>query len=117
MTFEAQITKMTTAIKQAIKVMGDRFSSTEEDVARAIREVKKGRVEFMMDKQADIHLAIGKISFEEKAIMENFLTFYDGLLKARPASAKGQYVRSVALSSTMGPGLKLDLITLKKETS
>jgi len=88
-----------------------------EDVAKAIREIKKGRVEFKMDKQADIHLSIGKLSFEENALAENFLSLYEGLLKARPASAKGQYIQSIALSSTMGPGVKLDLSTLKKEAS
>ena len=87
-----------------------------EDIGRAVREIKKGRIEFKMDKQADIHLVIGKLSFEETALTENFLTFYDSLLKARPASAKGQYIRGVALSSTMGPGVQLDLSTLKKET-
>ncbi len=88
-----------------------------EDVGRAVREIKKGRVEFKMDKQAGIHLSIGKLSFEENALAENFLSFYDGLLKVRPPQAKGQYIRSIALSSTMGPGVKLDLSTLKKESS
>jgi len=86
-----------------------------DDVAKAIQEVKKGRVEFKMDKQGDIHLIIGKLSFEEKAIVENFSTFYNTLLRARPASAKGQYIRNMTLSSTMGPGIRLDLSTLKKE--
>ena len=63
-----------------------------EDVGKAVKEIKKGRVEFKMDKQADIHLSIGKLSFEENALAENFLSFYDGLLKARPAQAKGQYI-------------------------
>lgn len=87
-----------------------------EDVAKAIREIQKGRVEFKMDKQADIHLSIGKLSFEEKALAENFMSFYESLLRVRPAHTKGQYVKSVALSSTMGPGIQLDLGTLKKET-
>ncbi|MBI4436896.1 MAG: 50S ribosomal protein L1 [Candidatus Omnitrophica bacterium] len=86
-----------------------------DDIAKTIREVKKGRVEFKMDKQADIHLAVGKISFEEKAISENVTAFYEGLLKVRPASAKGHYIKSIALSSTMGPGMKLDLSTFKRE--
>lgn len=86
-----------------------------DDVAKAVQEVKKGRVEFKMDKQADIHLPIGKLSFDEKALVENFLKFYEGLLKARPASVKGQYVKSISLSSTMGPGVRLDLGTLQKE--
>lgn len=85
-----------------------------EDVGKAIREIKKGRVEFKMDKQADIHLAIGKLSFEEKALTENFLTFYKSLLKVRPAQVKGQYVKTISLSSTMGPGLRLDLSTLRE---
>ena len=88
-----------------------------EDVAKAIEEVKKGRVEFKMDKQADIHLAIGKLSFEESALAENFLSFYKGLLKARPSQTKGTYVRNISLSSTMGPGVQLDLSTLQREVS
>ncbi len=106
------------------KVLGPRglmpnpkAGTVTEDVAKAIREVKKGRVEFKMDKQADIHLAIGKISFEENKITDNFLIFYDTLLRARPASLKGEYIRSIALSSTMGPGVKIDLSTLKGEIS
>ena len=86
-----------------------------EDVAKAIREVKKGRVEFKMDKQADIHLSIGKLSFEENALAENFMIFYESLLKVRPSQVKGQYIKGVSLSSTMGPGVTLDLTILRKE--
>ncbi|MBI3614955.1 MAG: 50S ribosomal protein L1 [Candidatus Omnitrophica bacterium] len=78
------------------------------DVARAVKEVKGGKVEFKMDKQGDIHLGIGKRSFPEEALEENAHALLTALWKAKPASVKGRYVRSVALSSTMGPGIRLD---------
>ena len=78
------------------------------DVARAVKEVKLGKVEFKMDKQGDIHLGIGKRSFSEEALEENGETLLEALWKAKPASVKGRYVRSIALSSTMGPGIRLD---------
>jgi large subunit ribosomal protein L1 len=78
------------------------------DVAKAIAEIKAGKVEYRTDKFGNIHVPIGKASFTEEALLENLGTIMDILLRAKPASAKGQYVRSVALSSTMGPGIKIN---------
>lgn len=80
-----------------------------EDVAKAIKEVKAGRVEFRMDKQGNIHVPVGKVSFEEKAIKENTMSLIDAVRSARPQGLKGKFVKSLAISSTMGPGLKLDI--------
>jgi len=79
-----------------------------EDVTRAIKEVKAGRVEFRMDKQGNIHVPVGKISFEEKALKENAMSLIDAVRAARPQGMKGRFVKSVSISSTMGPGLKMD---------
>ena len=78
------------------------------DVAKAVKEVKKGKVEFRMDKQADIHLGVGRRSFPAEAIEANLKALMEAVWKAKPASAKGKYLRSVVVSASMGPGLKLD---------
>ncbi|MGH2355138.1 MAG: 50S ribosomal protein L1 [Chloroflexota bacterium] len=79
------------------------------DLARAIREIKGGRVEFRADRSGLIHVPIGKVSFGEEQIMENLRSLMAAVVAARPSGAKGQYVRSVTLASTMGPGIPLDL--------
>lgn len=78
------------------------------DIGRAVRELKAGRIEFRVDKTGNLHAPIGKASFEVEKLEENFQTFMDAVLRARPAAAKGGYVRSVTLSSTMGPGVKIE---------
>jgi large subunit ribosomal protein L1 len=78
------------------------------DVAQAIREVKAGKVEFRADKQGIVHTSIGKGRFTEEQLLRNFSTLYDAILRAKPAAAKGTYVKSVYLTSTMGPSIKLD---------
>lgn len=78
------------------------------DVAKAISEVKAGKVEYRLDKTAIIHCPIGKKSFGKEKLTENFSALMDAIIKAKPAAAKGQYIRSVAVSSTMGPGVKVD---------
>jgi large subunit ribosomal protein L1 len=78
------------------------------DVGKAVKDVKKGKVEFKMDKQGDIHLGIGKMSFAENALEENGRTVLEAIWKSRPASAKGRFVKGVSISSTMGPGLRID---------
>jgi large subunit ribosomal protein L1 len=78
------------------------------DLARAIRDVKAGRVEFRVDKTSLIHVPIGKLSFSEAQLMENLVATIDAIVRARPSGAKGQYVRTVALCSTMSPSLRLD---------
>ena len=78
------------------------------DVAKAIAEVKAGKVEYRLDKTAIIHCPIGKKSFGKEKLAENFNALMDAIVKAKPASAKGQYIKSVAVSSTMGPGIKVN---------
>ena len=77
------------------------------DVARAVQEVKAGKVEYRLDKTAIIHCPIGKKSFGTEKILENFNALMDAIVRAKPAAAKGQYVKSVTLTSTMGPGVKV----------
>jgi large subunit ribosomal protein L1 len=79
-----------------------------DDVAKAVSEVKKGKVEFKLDKQGDIHLGVGKRSFSAEALFENAHTLLEAIWKAKPASAKGKYIRSAFLSASMGPGIRLD---------
>ena len=79
-----------------------------QDLERAIREAKAGRVEFRLDKTANIHVVIGKASFDNKKLYENFVALMDAISKARPAGAKGLYIRRIVVNSTMGPGIKID---------
>lgn len=81
-----------------------------EDIARVVNESKAGRVEFRVDKTANLHVPIGKVSFEEKNLYENLAALMDAVKKARPASTKGTYIRRVTLTSTMGPGVKIDAL-------
>lgn len=78
------------------------------DVARAVQEIKAGKVEYRMDKTAIIHVPIGKASFDYEKLVENYNTLMEALIKAKPAAAKGQYLRSIVVSSTMGPGIKIN---------
>jgi large subunit ribosomal protein L1 len=80
----------------------------EEDLPRTIEEAKAGRVEFRVDKTANLHVPIGKVSFPEKKLFENLAALMDAIRRARPAASKGIYVRRVTLSTSMGPGIKLD---------
>ena len=79
------------------------------DVAKAINELKAGRVELRVEKNGIIHSSFGKISFEKKDLVENVKMIFGSLMKARPASAKGQFIKKVTLSSSMSPGVKVDL--------
>ncbi len=79
-----------------------------EDLARAIREAKAGRVEFRLDKTANIHVQVGKVSFELSKLTENFSALMEAVKKARPSGAKGIYIRRITLASTMGPGIKVE---------
>ncbi len=78
------------------------------DVAKAVQEVKAGKVEYRLDKTAIIHCPIGKKSFGKEKLQENFTALMDAIAKAKPAAAKGQYIKSVTLTSTMGPGVKVN---------
>ncbi|MBI5788431.1 MAG: 50S ribosomal protein L1 [Candidatus Schekmanbacteria bacterium] len=83
------------------------------DIARAIQEIKKGQITFKVDKFGNLHAAVGKVSFSAEALKENVMTFLETIVKMKPASSKGQYLKGVTISSTMGPGIKLDLIELR----
>ncbi|SKA92720.1 large subunit ribosomal protein L1 [Clostridium sp. USBA 49] len=78
------------------------------DVSKAIAEIKAGKVEYRVDKTAIIHVPIGKRSFGAEKLLENFKTIMEAIIKAKPAAAKGQYIKSVSISSTMGPGIKIN---------
>ena len=78
------------------------------DVKKAVEEIKAGKVEYRAEKSGIVHAAIGKVSFDTDKLVENFKALHDALAKAKPASAKGTYFKTVAVSSTMGPGIKVD---------
>jgi len=82
------------------------------DVAKAISDIKAGKIEYRLDKTNIIHVPVGKASFTEEQLLDNLTTLMDAIIKARPSSAKGQYLRSVTLASTMGPGVKLNTAKL-----
>jgi large subunit ribosomal protein L1 len=82
------------------------------DVAQAVKEVKAGKVEFRADKQGILHTPIGKLDFTEARLLKNFSALYDAVLRAKPPSAKGMYVKSVYITSSMGPSIKLDATKL-----
>jgi large subunit ribosomal protein L1 len=79
-----------------------------EDIPRVVNETKAGRVEFRVDKTSNLHVSIGKVSFDENQIYENMTALMEAVKKARPASSKGTYVRRVTITTTMGPGIKVD---------
>ncbi|MEW5947366.1 MAG: 50S ribosomal protein L1, partial [bacterium] len=83
-------------------------------VAETVKEFKAGKVEYRNDDYGIIHVPIGRISFEKEKLLENFMALYQTLLKVKPAAARGQYVRSAAVSTTMGPGLKINTAALVK---
>jgi large subunit ribosomal protein L1 len=78
------------------------------DIGKAVSEIKAGKLEYRVDRQANLHLVIGKRSFDERGLLENYLAVVDEILRAKPAAAKGRYVRSVTISTTMGPGIRID---------
>ncbi len=78
------------------------------DVARAVDEIKAGKIEYRVDRTGNVHAPIGRVSFDQNALAENLGAFMDSIVRARPSAAKGTYIRSVTLSSTMGPGVPLD---------
>jgi large subunit ribosomal protein L1 len=78
------------------------------DVGKAVKELKAGRIEFRVDKYGNIHTSIGKSSFSKEQLAENFQALYDTIVRLKPAAVKGQYVRNLSLSTTMGPGISID---------
>jgi large subunit ribosomal protein L1 len=82
------------------------------DVAKAIGDIRSGKVDYKVEKAGIVHAPLGKASFEADKLKLNFMALLDALVKAKPSSAKGRYIRSVTLSSTMGPGIKLDPVVV-----
>lgn len=82
------------------------------DVTKAVNEIKAGKVEYRVDKAGNIHVPIGKVSFEDAKLVENFKTIADTLQKVKPGAAKGTYMKNVTVASTMGPGVRVDVSTL-----
>jgi len=90
------------------KMPNPRVGTVTMDVARAVEESKAGKVEYRTDRTAIVHLVIGKKSFEERALLENYAAVMDEIIRAKPSAAKGRYIHSVVFASTMGPGVKVD---------
>ncbi|MGE5190842.1 MAG: 50S ribosomal protein L1 [Gemmatimonadota bacterium] len=85
------------------------------DVAKAVRDLKGGKVEFKVEKSGTLHAGIGKASFGTEKIRENFMAFFEAINKAKPSAAKGTYIRTLAISATMGPGIKINASALQQD--
>ncbi len=90
------------------KMPNPKVGTVTQDIAKAVGESKAGKVEYRTDRMAIVHLPIGKIRFEEKALLENYAALIDEIVRARPAAAKGRYLRTITLTTTMGPGVRVD---------
>jgi len=90
------------------KMPNPKVGTVTMDVAKAVEESKAGKVEYRTDRTAIVHLVIGKASFDERRLLENYAAVVEELMRARPAAAKGKYIKSITLASTMGPGVKVD---------
>ena len=90
------------------KMPNPRVGTVTQDVARAVSESKAGRIEYRTDRSAILHLPIGKTDFEERALLENYAAFIEELMRAKPGAAKGRYLRTITLTTTMGPGVRVD---------
>ncbi len=83
------------------------------DVGKAVQDLKSGKVEFKADKAGNLHISVGKVSFGQEKLRENILSLLDAVIKAKPASSKGSYVKGLAISTTMGPGIKVDPLSTR----
>jgi large subunit ribosomal protein L1 len=90
------------------KMPNPKVGTVTMDVAKAVEDSKAGKVEYRTDRTAIVHLTIGKTSFEERALLENYAAVIEELIRAKPSAAKGRYIRSITMASTMGPGVKID---------
>jgi large subunit ribosomal protein L1 len=115
--FEAAVATpdMMAAVGKAGRVLGPRglmpnpkTGTVTFDIGKAVADIKGGKVEYRTDRTGNVHLLIGKKSFEERALLENYLAVIDELVRAKPSAAKGRYIRSLTLSTTMGPGIRID---------
>jgi large subunit ribosomal protein L1 len=106
---------MMASVGKAGRVLGPRglmpnpkTGTVTNDIAKAVADIKGGKVEYRADRTGNVHLIIGKKSFEERNLFENYLTVVDEILRAKPAAAKGRYIKTLAVSSTMGPSVRID---------
>ena len=90
------------------KMPNPKVGTVTMDVGKAVEESKAGKVEYRTDRHAIVHLTIGKTSFEDRALLENYAAVIDELIRAKPSAAKGRYLRTITVASTMGPGVKID---------
>jgi large subunit ribosomal protein L1 len=111
---------MMRAVGRLGKVLGPRglmpnpkTGTVTTDIAKAVREIKAGKVEFRVDKTGIVHAPVGKTSFAEAGLVENTHALVDSIVKAKPSAAKGRYLRSITLSSTMGPGVRIDTASIE----
>jgi large subunit ribosomal protein L1 len=121
--FEAAVATpdMMAAVGKAGRVLGPRglmpnpkTGTVTNDIAKAVADIKGGKVEYRADRTGNVHLLIGKKSFEQQQLLENYLAVLDELQKAKPSSAKGRYIQSLTVSTTMGPGVKIDAAHAKE---
>ncbi len=115
------IPELMPAVGKAGRVLGPRglmpnpkAGTVTPDIGKAVRDIKAGKLEYRVDRQGNVHLVIGKRSFEEQALAENYLAVVDEILRAKPAAAKGKYVKTLTVSTTMGPGIHIDPARLKE---
>ena len=94
-----------------------RLGTVTNDVAQAVRDAKGGQVEFRAEKAGIVHAGVGKASFSEEAIVGNVKAFFEAISRAKPTGAKGTYIKRVTLSSTMGPGVRVDIASVSGPTS
>src|SRR3954449_11586727 len=93
------------------KMPNPKVGTVTEDVEKAVQDSKSGKVEYRTDRQAVVHLSIGKSSFDPQALLENYATVIEEIVRAKPASSKGRYILSITLTTTMGPGIRVDTAT------
>jgi len=101
----------------AQKMPNPKSGTVTPNIGNAIRDIKAGKVEYRLDKTAIVHTLVGKANFEENALAENINTLIDAIVRAKPAAAKGTYLRSITIASTMGPGVKIDPSRVKATAS
>ena len=97
-------------VKEAEAAGADFVGSEELDVTKAVAEVKAGKIEYRLDKAANVHARIGKASFATEKLVENYLTLVDTLIKVKPAAAKGQYIKNISVTSTMSPAVRINVL-------
>jgi len=106
---------MMATVGKAGRVLGPRglmpnpkTGTVTNDIGKAVRDIKGGRIEYRADRTGNVHAVIGKKSFSEEQLLENYLTIVDEVLRSKPSSAKGRYIKSLAVSATMSPGVRID---------